>query len=95
MKSAIQKLFPFLHSYLDGIKDKFLSHIFYQYRNLGHISVKKKKKKSVWFSGRGPGWSHWPTIPFRVASTVETPYNTAPYITGSNIARLGHGSQNS
>ena len=28
-------------------------------------------------------------------STVETPYNTAPYITGSNIARLGHGSQNS
>ena len=27
--------------------------------------------------------------------TVETPYNTAPYITGSNIARLGHGSQNS
>ena len=29
------------------------------------------------------------------AITVETPYNTAPYITGSNIARLGHGSQNS
>ena len=28
-------------------------------------------------------------------TTVETPYNTAPYITGSNIARLGHGSQNS
>ena len=28
-------------------------------------------------------------------STVGTPYNTAPYITGSNIARLGHGSQNS
>ena len=27
--------------------------------------------------------------------TVETPYNTVPYITGSNIARLGHGSQNS
>ena len=27
--------------------------------------------------------------------TVETPYNTTPYITGSNIARLGHGSQNS
>ena len=27
--------------------------------------------------------------------TVGTPYNTAPYITGSNIARLGHGSQNS
>ena len=26
---------------------------------------------------------------------VETPYNTAPYITGSNIARLGHGSQKS
>ena len=26
---------------------------------------------------------------------VGTPYNTAPYITGSNIARLGHGSQNS
>ena len=29
------------------------------------------------------------------SDTVETPYNTAPYITGSNIARLGHGSQNS
>ena len=27
--------------------------------------------------------------------TVGTPYNTAPYITGSNIARLSHGSQNS
>ena len=27
--------------------------------------------------------------------TVGTPYNTAPYITGSSIARLGHGSQNS
>ena len=27
--------------------------------------------------------------------TVGTPYNTTPYITGSNIARLGHGSQNS
>ena len=30
-----------------------------------------------------------------IANTVQTPYNTAPYITGSNIARLGHGSQNS
>ena len=28
-------------------------------------------------------------------NTVGTPYNTAPYITGSNIARLSHGSQNS
>ena len=28
-------------------------------------------------------------------TTVGTPYNTAPYITGSNIARFGHGSQNS
>ena len=28
-------------------------------------------------------------------STVGTPYNTAPYITDSNIAPLGHGSQNS
>ena len=28
-------------------------------------------------------------------TTVGTPYNTTPYITGSNIARLGHGSQNS
>ena len=27
--------------------------------------------------------------------TVGTLYNTTPYITGSNIARLGHGSQNS
>ena len=30
-----------------------------------------------------------------LADTVGTPYNTAPYITGSNIARLGDGSQNS
>ena len=30
-----------------------------------------------------------------MCNTVGTPYNTAPYITGSNIARLGHGSQNS
>ena len=30
-----------------------------------------------------------------IDNTVGTPYNTAPYITGSNIARLGHGSQNS
>ena len=29
-----------------------------------------------------------------ITSTVGTPYNTAPYITGSNIAWLGHGSQN-
>ena len=28
------------------------------------------------------------------AYTVGTPYNTTLYITGSNIARLGHGSQN-
>ena len=28
-------------------------------------------------------------------TTVGTPYNMAPYITGSTIARLGHGSQNS
>ena len=27
-------------------------------------------------------------------NTVGTPYNTVPYTTGSNIARLGHGSQN-
>ena len=31
----------------------------------------------------------------RQPPTVGTPYNMAPYITGSNIARLGHGSQNS
>ena len=31
----------------------------------------------------------------QICNTVETPYNTAPYITGSNIAQLGHGSQNS
>ena len=30
-----------------------------------------------------------------LVDTVGTPYNTVPYITGSNIARLGHGSQNS
>ena len=28
-------------------------------------------------------------------ATVGTPCNTAPYITGSNKARLGHGFQNS
>ena len=32
---------------------------------------------------------------FHSTITVGTPYNTAPYNTGSNIARLGHGSQNS
>ena len=32
---------------------------------------------------------------YSIIHTVGTPYNTAPYITGSNIARLGHGSQNS
>ena len=31
----------------------------------------------------------------RSITTVGTPYNTVPYTTGSNIARLGHGSQNS
>ena len=30
-----------------------------------------------------------------VCCTVGTPYNTVPYTTGSNITRLGHGSQNS
>ena len=34
-------------------------------------------------------------VEFKIRGTVGTPYNTAPYITGSNIARLGHGSQNS
>ena len=29
-----------------------------------------------------------------IIPTVGTPYNTTPYITGSNIALLGHGSQN-
>ena len=41
-------------------------------------------KISVKFVPRGP-----------IHNTVGTPYNTAPYITGSNIAGLGHGSQNS
>ena len=42
-------------------------------------------------------WSIMPRLCSQQAMihTVETPYNTAPYITGSNIARLGHGSQNS
>ena len=31
----------------------------------------------------------------KYCNTIGTPYNTAPYITGSNIARLGHSSQNS
>ena len=30
-----------------------------------------------------------------IPTTVGTPYNTAPYITGSNIGRLGQRSQNS
>ena len=34
-------------------------------------------------------------LSLKKGNTVGTPYNTAPYITGSNIARLGHGSQNS
>ena len=37
---------------------------------------------------------HWPVSNF-IGNTVGTPYNTAPYITGSNIARLGQGSRNS
>ena len=42
----------------------------------------------------------WPSpwifkVKFCNNSTVGTPYNTAQYITGSNIAWLGHGSQNS
>ena len=45
----------------------------------------------VWDQGHRTWWVFsmwfWP-------NTVETPYNTAPYITDSNIARLGHGSQN-
>ena len=59
-------------------------------------------------AARQPYWNFWfPDSNFSLALnincklkwhntyTVETPYNTAPYITGSNIARLGHGSQNS
>ena len=30
-----------------------------------------------------------------ITYTVGTPYNTVSYTTGSNVARLGHGSQNS
>ena len=37
----------------------------------------------------------WNVVSNDLQYTVGTPYNTAPYITGSNIARLGHGSQNS
>ena len=36
---------------------------------------------------------HWQE--FENKHTVGTPYNTVPYTTGSNIARLGYGSQNS
>ena len=36
---------------------------------------------------------YWPRCV--VLYTVGTPYKTVPYTTGSNIARLGHGSQNS
>ena len=35
------------------------------------------------------------TVPWPDPYTVGTPYNTVPYITDSNIAWLGHGSQNS
>ena len=40
---------------------------------------------------------HCPKISdeFDPEGTVGTLYNTAPYITDSNIARLDHGSQNS
>ena len=44
---------------------------------------------------RGPGQVKLWILAFFFAYTVGTPYNTAPYITGSNIAQLGHGSQNS
>ena len=55
--------------------------------------------KSDWVNGvnsRSCLLMPWlPASPGVMSGTVETPYNTAPYITGSNIARLGHGSQNS
>ena len=43
----------------------------------------------------GYGWVITSLIFYVNVITIGTPYNTAPYITGSNIARLGHGSQNS
>ena len=39
--------------------------------------------------------AHSRKIMMGVQHTVGTPYNTAPYITGSSIARLDHGFQNS
>ena len=70
---------------------------------------KKKENKSLWTQRTKTipvtffWWvfiSYWyiyvsHLIWIRSHITVGTPYNTAPYITGSNIARLGHGSQNS
>ena len=57
----------------------------------------------IWVNiGSGNGLLHAGTEPLPEQKqnelfiySVGTPYNTAPYITGSNIARLGHGSQNS
>ena len=59
---------------------------------------------SAIFSSRPERWEgnsqakciglHCPLLTAHPDSTVGTPYNTAPYITGSNMAWLGHGSQN-
>ena len=49
----------------------------------------KESKRIQWWTDMTAQFLHG------IPCTVETPYNTAPYITGSNIARLVHGSQNS
>ena len=54
------------------------------YRKISNIRCTKSQILNV--SRLGLQWS--------LCNTVGTPFNTAPYITGSNIARLGHGSQN-
>ena len=73
------------------------------YYILTQISIKcdcKGTVDDIWALVQVMAWHRILLAIWRVNSilsinTVGTPYNTAPYITGSNIARLGHGSQNS
>ena len=64
------------------------SRIVFQITKISIFST-QQKWNTKWDSDR------WSYRPVNCICTVGTPYNTAPYITGSNIARLGHGSQNS
>ena len=74
-----------------------------QIYNKSHTKIKASKMHILRFMGskfcvkfqRCPLKLHPKFWTHTLQNTVGTPYNTAPYITGSNIARLGHGSQNS